>query len=305
MSDDQGKHLGLLNYQPAVQKHFIEQGTAFEKHFCTQSQCCPSRVSCRTGKHSHSTNVTNVLPPFGGYPKFGPVKFYPGEYSTDLVSEKSVEFLDEAAESSRRFLLFGMPIGPHGQVWFPNATNPGIESEPPVVAEPHNTCIRTQSLGRPDGRLGLGSKLPQTLPRQNQTVVDYWDEFYRLRLRSLASVDDMINSIMSGLESHNLLDDTYVIYTSDNGFHIGRHCLQPGKTNCYEEDVNVPFFIRGPGVARDATVPHPTSHIDLTPTILDPTNTPLTRWIPHQCTIFTRKEVCSSATPHRKSRIET
>ncbi|KAB5569978.1 alkaline-phosphatase-like protein [Coniochaeta sp. 2T2.1] len=226
MSDDQDKYLGSLNYQPAVQKNFIEQGTAFEKafekHFCTQSQCCPSRVSCLTGKHGHNTNVTDVLPPFGGYPKFvseGLNDHYlpPGEYSTDLVSQKSLDFLDEASESSRPFFFF----------------------EPPVAAERHKHLY-------PD------AKIPRT-KSFNPPVVS----------------PPLSLMFTSTLESHNLLDDTYVIYTSDNGFHIGQHRLQPGKTNCYEEDVNVPFFIRGPGVARGAAVHHPTLHIDLTPTIFD------------------------------------
>ena len=69
-TDDQDLHLGSLNYQPAVQKHFAGQGTFFSKHFCTVSQCCPSRVSWLTGRAAHNTNVTSVKPPYGGYPKF-------------------------------------------------------------------------------------------------------------------------------------------------------------------------------------------------------------------------------------------
>lgn len=65
MTDDQDKLLKSIDYQPAVQKHFVEQGTAFEKHFCTQAQCCPSRVSYLTGMHGHNTNVTDVAPPWG------------------------------------------------------------------------------------------------------------------------------------------------------------------------------------------------------------------------------------------------
>ena len=65
MTDDQDKLLKSVDYQPAVQKHFVEQGLTFEKHFCTQAQCCPSRVSYLTGLHGHNTNVTDVNPPWG------------------------------------------------------------------------------------------------------------------------------------------------------------------------------------------------------------------------------------------------
>jgi arylsulfatase A-like enzyme len=59
-----------------------------------------------------------------------------------------------------------------------------------------------------------------------------------------------------------MLDNTYIIYTSDNGFHIGKRCP-------YEEDVNVPLIIRGPGVPKGKTVDFVTSHLDIAPTIVD------------------------------------
>jgi hypothetical protein len=63
------------------------------------------------------------------------------------------------------------------------------------------------------------------------------------------------------------LDNTYIIYTSDNGFHIGQHRLQPGKECGFEEDIRVPLFIRGPKVPANKSVDTVTTHIDLAPTI--------------------------------------
>ena len=74
---------------------------------------------------------------------------------------------------------------------------------------------------------------------------------------------------MARLEQYNLLDNTYIVYTSDNGFHIGQHRLTPGKRCPYEEDVNVPLVIRGPGVPKGQTVDYVTSHTDLTPTVVE------------------------------------
>lgn len=70
LTDDQDVRLNSLDFQPAVRKHFTEQGTKFEKHYCTVAQCCPSRVSLLTGKAAHNTNVTDVIAPYGGYGKF-------------------------------------------------------------------------------------------------------------------------------------------------------------------------------------------------------------------------------------------
>ena len=65
-----------------------------------------------------------------------------------------------------------------------------------------------------------------------------------------------------------MLDNTYIIYSSDNGFHIGQHRLTPGKRCPYEEDINVPLIIRGPGIPKGQKFDLVTSHLDLVPTIL-------------------------------------
>lgn len=65
MTDDQDLHMDSLKYMPAVQKHFGNGGKFHEKHYCTVSQCCPSRVSLLTGKAAHNTNVTAVTEPYG------------------------------------------------------------------------------------------------------------------------------------------------------------------------------------------------------------------------------------------------
>ena len=63
------------------------------------------------------------------------------------------------------------------------------------------------------------------------------------------------------------MDNTYIIYTTDNGYHIGQQRLDPGKTCAFEEDINIPFFIRGPNIPINATSDVPTSHTDIAPTI--------------------------------------
>ena len=65
------------------------------------------------------------------------------------------------------------------------------------------------------------------------------------------------------------MNNTYIIYSADNGYHIGQHRLPPGKECGYEEDVNVPLIIRGPGVPRGVTTDQVTSHTDLVPTIFE------------------------------------
>lgn len=120
-----------------------------------------------------------------------------------------------------------------------------------------------------------GASYHPTLDQWNDTVIDYYDDFYRLRLESLLAVDDLVDAVFEKLEALDLLDNTYVIYTSDNGYHIGQHRLAPGKSCAWEEDVRVPFFIRGPNVGKNHTVRYPTSHTDVAPTIFNLAGIPL------------------------------
>jgi arylsulfatase A-like enzyme len=70
LTDDQDVRLSSLDYMPLVKKHLIERGTYYDKHYCTTAVCCPARVTLMTGKAAHNTNITDVNPPYGGYPKF-------------------------------------------------------------------------------------------------------------------------------------------------------------------------------------------------------------------------------------------
>lgn len=107
------------------------------------------------------------------------------------------------------------------------------------------------------------------LPLLNGSTLAYLDHFYRQRLRSLQSVDELVESIVSALRAADALDDTYIIYSSDNGYHVGQHRLPPGKECGFEEDIRVPLYIRGPGVKEGYVEKGITAHVDLAPTVLD------------------------------------
>lgn len=89
-------------------------------------------------------------------------------------------------------------------------------------------------------------------------------------------MDELIDSIFERLAaSPAVLNNTYLIYTTDNGYHIGQHRLPPGKSCNIEEDVNIPFFIRGPGVPKGAVQTIPSSHTDIVPTLFTLAGIPL------------------------------
>jgi N-acetylglucosamine-6-sulfatase len=97
----------------------------------------------------------------------------------------------------------------------------------------------------------------------------YMDELHRKRLQSMLAVDDAIGDLIDSLRNSGELENTYVFFTSDNGFHLGEHRLGAGKWTPYEEDIRVPLVVRGPGVPEGRTLHHMVLNNDLAPTLAD------------------------------------
>src|ERR671920_2357895 len=97
----------------------------------------------------------------------------------------------------------------------------------------------------------------------------YMEELHRKRLQSMLAVDDMIGDLVGALHDSGELDNTYIVFTSDNGFHLGQHRLGAGKWTAYEEDIRIPLIIRGPGVPEGRTLKHTVLNNDLAPTFAD------------------------------------
>lgn len=298
------------------------------------SICCPSRVNIWTGRAAHNTNVTDLFPPYGGYPVFvreglnenwlpvwlqelgyntyytgklfnhhsvdnydspyvngfngsdflldpytyeyyrahmtrngAPPVSYEGQYSTDVVAEKAYGFLDEAALHKEPFFLGVAPIAPHSD----NRFVAPPENNQAKSAPRHEHLFKDYIIPRTENfnpDVPSGVSWVKHLPQLNETVVEYNDEFQRSRLRALQAVDEMVEELIKKLEAKGLLENTYIIYTTDNGYHISQHRMHPGKECPYETDIHIPLAIRGPGVPVGHVAGVVSSHTDLTPTIL-------------------------------------
>lgn len=107
------------------------------------------------------------------------------------------------------------------------------------------------------------------LPKLDTDMEHKLDQYYKRRVEALRSVDDLVHGVVERLNKTNKLDDTYIIYSSDNGYHLGHHRLYAGKKFAFEEDINVPMIIRGPHVPKNVTTDIVSSHVDVAPTILE------------------------------------
>ncbi|RAH73838.1 sulfatase family protein [Aspergillus aculeatinus CBS 121060] len=346
MADDQDLKLDSLSYMPFTTKHMQDKGMSFVNHFVTTALCCPSRVSLLTGRQAHNTNVTDVHPPWGGYPKFISQGFndnylpvwmqqagydtyytgklmnaqsvenynkphaagfngsdfvldpytydymnatyqrnhdlpvsYLGRHTTEVLTEKAMGFLEDALAGERPFFLTVTPIAPHSNM---NGTYGGgagpLWMDEPIPEERHKHLFPDAKVPRTanfNPKEPTGVSWIHELPYRNQSVIDYNDHYYRQRLRALQGVDELVDSLITRLEASAQINNTYIIYTSDNGFHISQHRLPPGKTCAFDEDIRVPFFIRGPGIPEGQEQDIVTTHIDIAPTLFSLASLPL------------------------------
>ncbi|KAJ5129142.1 uncharacterized protein N7515_005181 [Penicillium bovifimosum] len=333
ITDDQDLQLNSTSYTPFISKHLREQGTFFRNHFVTTALCCPSRVSLWTGRQAHNTNVTDVNPPYGGYPKFvergfnenflpvwlqnagydtyytgkmfnshtiynydsphvngfngsdflldpytysylnstyqrnhDPPVSHEGEHTIDVITGKALGFLDDALDGERPFFLAVSPVAPHSNVDPGDISSGNIYMSAPIPLKRHEHYFQDIKVPRAanfNPNQPSGVSWVHDLPLLNQSTVDYNDHFYRSRLRALQGVDELVDSLITRLEASGQMDNTYIIYTSDNGFHIGQHRLPPERL----EDIRVPLFIRGPDVAKGHVQDAVTTHVDLAPTL--------------------------------------
>ena len=91
---------------------------------------------------------------------------------------------------------------------------------------------------------------------------------FRNRSSSAVDLDRMLGVVMDGLEAAGVMDNTFIWFTSDNGYHLGEHEMVFGKGEPYDTDIRLPFYARGPGVPRNGSQPHPTTHVDIAATVL-------------------------------------
>lgn len=196
--------------------------------------------------------------------------YYPGYHQTDVTRLKVLERLDNVTAQDDPFFLMITPFTPHV------AYEQGNPSSRPIPLQRHmdqflnETAPQTPNFN-PSDEVQQGSKSGwvQYLTAMNSSAIDFADFVYQSRIQALQGVDEIIADVVASLEAKGIIDDTYIIYTSDNGYHLGQHRVPGGKSLFYNEDTNIPFIVRGPNVPVGAKSILPSLHLDLAPTFLE------------------------------------
>ena len=183
----------------------------------------------------------------------------------DVISEKASDYVERTAgadppffTTDRSFLMWIGTKAPHQ----PATPAPRHEDDFADVPLPRPPSFDENDVSDKPGWVADNPSLSADQKR-------YMEELHRKRLQSMLAVDDMIGDLVDSLRKSNELDDTYIFFTSDNGFHLGQHRLGSGKWTAYDEDIRVPLVVRGPGVPEGKTLSHSVLNNDLAPTFAD------------------------------------
>ena len=180
------------------------------------------------------------------------------EYQTDVLGQKAEDFIDTAGAAETPFMM---------NVWF-NAPHGPFDPAPRHLFSLSSAALpRLQAFDEKDlsdkpkwlrkqARKRLGKALKQTIASER-----------RRRLEQLISVDEAVAGIVNELDDEGILDDTYIIFASDNGFFRGEHRIAGGKYLAYDPASKVPLMIRGPGITAGVQSDELVSGIDIPQTI--------------------------------------
>jgi N-acetylglucosamine-6-sulfatase len=176
----------------------------------------------------------------------------------DVLAEKAAGYARRASDDDSPFFMWLGTSVPHA----PATPAPRHEGAFPEAKLPRTPSFDEEDVSdKPDWISDNPSLNPEQIARA--------EELYRKRLQSMLAVDEMIGRLVDALEESGELENTYIFFTSDNGWHAGEHRLTTGKWTAYEEDIRVPLIARGPGVPEGRTLDHLVLNNDLAPTFAE------------------------------------
>jgi len=177
----------------------------------------------------------------------------PGDVLTDVLRARADAFITKSTDARQPFFLELSTFAPH----FPYTVLDRHANMFPGLAAPRPPSFNARGQGEP--------KWLAVQPTLTATDITALDAKYRRRVQAVQGIDELIGHVFDTLQRTGALENTYLVFSSDNGYHVGQHRLQPGKQTPYDSDIRVPLIVRGPGVSR-GNVDAMTMNIDLAPT---------------------------------------
>lgn len=178
----------------------------------------------------------------------------PSDYGVDVLGSDARSFITRS--KGKPFVMEVATFAPHA----PYTPAPRNAGDFPGLRAPRDASFDKNNTNPP---AWLGDRKPLT-PRQLAVI----DGSYRRRAQAMEAVDKLVGDVEAALAAEHLARNTYIVFSSDNGYHLGQHRLTRGKQTAFDTDIRVPLIVAGPGVPKGRTVPQVAQNVDLYPTFV-------------------------------------
>jgi N-acetylglucosamine-6-sulfatase len=199
----------------------------------------------------------------------------PADYSPDVTGGITEQLVRNERKSKQPFFIWWSPAAPHREdVAVTLMGRPGPDPRPPAR---YAARSRKYELPRPPSfnesdLADKPSNMRDHAPVMSDAQIDQLELDYEGRMGSLLAVDDHVKKLVGTLRETGQLDNTLIVFLSDNGWLQGQHRVTGDKFLPYEESLRIPLIMRGPGVPAGRTVRGQVANIDFAPTLVDVAN---------------------------------
>jgi N-acetylglucosamine-6-sulfatase len=193
----------------------------------------------------------------------------PRLYQTDVLARKAVDVIERRAAAPAPLFLSIAFLAPHhegnslraftGHLVRPAPRHKGLLADKPL---PQPRAFDEDDVS--DKPSFIRRRSPLDAAQIDRITPNYHD-----RQESLLAVDEAVAEITAALERAGALDDTYIVFTSDNGYLQGEHRVPSGKMLPYDPSSQVPLIVRGPGLPPGTRSQALVGNVDIAPTILE------------------------------------
>jgi N-acetylglucosamine-6-sulfatase len=194
---------------------------------------------------------------------------HPRLYQTDVLAGRAVDVIERRASGPAPLFLSVAFLAPHheadsmrtftGHLVRPAPRHTGLLADKPL---PLPSAFNEEDVSDKPSFI-------RRRPRLGAAQIDRITRHYHDRQESLLAVDEAVEAIVGALARAGELDDTYIVFTSDNGYLQGEHRVPSGKMLPYDPSSRVPLIVRGPGLPAGARSQALVGNVDLAPTILE------------------------------------
>ncbi len=198
----------------------------------------------------------------------GDEQYYKDLNNVDYINQRVNTLVRDFSKDRRPFFIWASHVAPHGRLDKIKKIPSTAEALPPKRFATKFSNVESPSLRDPgysETDVSLKNSLVQSKAQPSRAKIN---TVFRSRIRSLQAVDEGIVSLIRTLRQTGELANTYIIFTSDNGFLLGEHHLIT-KNVPYRQSLRVPMIVRGPGVPKGKIRTQRALMIDLAPTIAD------------------------------------